>query len=386
MFDRKAWMISYIALFLLFFSGLTVPCMATDATGRDGSAVVAILPFAMNTPGSLNFLQSGLRDMLASRLSWQGKVRVVDRSEIDRAAKGTKEITQSEALRIGAALKADYVLYGSITGTGQSVRIDAKMAPVSGRTEPVSLSAQTQSLDEVMPQVNLLAEKINQKVFGKPEEKTQSVSAEAEELATRNPELLMSEPSNPEDRILPAKTLSDKTSADKTPPDKAPAAKTSIFNSGFFKAKPKDPQSQSDFWRSQDLQGAIIGMDVGDVDGDGNDEIVTVQAKKLIVYKKEKEGLRAVGTFEGATVDSFVWVSVADANGEGKPYIYLTNLRTGNASGQGVDVYSYVLTFSGGNVHVVAEGIPYYLNAVHLGRRGKVLVGQKMGHKDRSPF
>jgi hypothetical protein len=245
------------------------------------------------------------------------------------------------------------------------------MAPVSGKTEPVSFYAQTKSLDDVMPQVNLLAQQINQKVFGKPEEKTQSVSAEAEELATRNPELL----------LLEAATSAGKTSADKTSADK-----TSVVSRKFVKVNPEGPQNQSDFWRSQDLQGAIIGMDVGDVDGDGQDEIVAVQAKRLTVYKKEKESLRAVGTFEGTPVDSFVWVSVAGAHGEDKPYIYLTNLRTGNASSQGVDVYSYVLTFSGGNVQVVAEGIPYYLNAVHLGQRGKVLVGQKRGHKDQSPF
>ncbi len=57
--------------------------------------------------------------------------------------------------------------------------------------------------------------------------------------------------------------------------------------------------------------------------------------------------------------------------------------KTGTArdAGQSVDVYSYVLTFSGGNVQVAAEGIPYYLNAVHLGQRGKVLLGQKRGEQ-----
>ncbi len=166
--------------------------MAAGTAVEAGSARVAILPFAMATPASTDYLQSGLRDMLTSRLSQQGKVRVVNKSETDRAARGTKEISQDAALRIGATLKADYVLYGSITSTGQSVSIEAKMVPVSGKTEPISFYVQTKSLDEVVPQVNLFAEQINQKVSGKPEEKAQSVSAEAEELATRNPEFLLS--------------------------------------------------------------------------------------------------------------------------------------------------------------------------------------------------
>ncbi len=345
---------------------------------------MAILPFVMNAPASINYLQSGLRDMLSSRLSRQGGVEVVDKSEIDRAAKGTKEISQNEALRIGAALRADYVLYGVITSTGQSVSIDAKMAPVSGKTEPVSFYAQTKGLDDVMPQVDLFAQQINQKIFGKPEEKMSSVSAEAEELATRNPELLLSG----------AAIAADKTAADRAATGKT--GKTSA-DPKFVKVNQEGPQAQTGFWRSQDLPGGIVGMDVGDVDGDGKDEIVAVQSKELIVYKKENDGLRAVGTFEGTSADSFVWVSVASAQGEDKPYIYLTNLRTRNASMpktgtardaavQGVDAYSYVLTFSGGNVQVAAEGIPYYLNAVHLGQRGKVLLGQKRGGKDQNPF
>jgi TolB-like protein len=180
------------SLFLLLFSGLAVPSMAAQtAAGDTATARVAVLPFAMNTPANLNYLQGGIRDMLSSRLSWQTKVQVVNKSEADRAIRGEKEISQSEALRIGAGLKADYVLYGSITSTGQSVSIEAKMVPVSGKTEPVSFYAQTKTLDDIMPQVNLLAQQINQKVFGKPEETAQAASTEAEALATRDPELLL---------------------------------------------------------------------------------------------------------------------------------------------------------------------------------------------------
>jgi TolB-like protein len=180
------------ALFLLLFSGLVAPCMAAQTPeGGAAPARVAILPFAINTPAHLNYLQSGIRDMLSSRISWQAKVQVVDKSETDKATLGAKEISPSEVVRIGALLKADYVLYGSITSEGQSVSIEAKMVPVSGKTEPVSFYAQTKTLDDIVPQVNLFAQQINQKVFGQPEEKTQAASAEAEAAATRNPELLL---------------------------------------------------------------------------------------------------------------------------------------------------------------------------------------------------
>jgi len=359
--------IAAMALFLFLLSGFAGSCPAAQ-TGDAVPAKVAILPFAMNTPASLNYLQSGVRDMLSSRLSWQGKVQVVDKSETDKAARGTKEITQGEALRIGGALKADYVLYGSMTSVGQSVSIDAKMVTVSGKIEPVTFYAQTKTLDDIMPQVNLFAQQINQKIFGKPEDKSQTASAEAEALATRNPELL-----------LPgAATTGDKIS---------------YLNPNFIEVTPESALRQPGLWRSQDFQGGIVGMDVGDVDGDGKEEIVTIQTRKLTVYKKENQGLRTIATFEGTTVDRFIWVSVADIYREGKAYIFLTNIRTKNSvrpavsemakddPSQSDDVSSFVLSLSGGKIEVVAERVPYFLNCVYLGQRGKVLVGQKQGDK-----
>ncbi len=369
MFNRKT--VTFFAFFLLF-SGCVAPCMAAPS-GETVPVKVAILPFTMNTPAGLNYLQSGVRDMLSSRLSWQGKVQVVDKTETDRVAKGAKEISQAEALRVAAGLKADYVLYGSITSTGQSVSIDAKMAPVSGKTEPVSFFAQTKNLDDVMPQVNLFAQQINQKVFGKPEEKTQKASADAEAQATRNPELLL-------------------------PGAVASGDKISYLNPNFVEVTAEGSLRQPGMWRSQDLQGGVLGMDIGDVDGDGKSEIVTIQMRKLIVYKKENQGLQAVATFEGTTLDRFIWVSVADVNRDGKALIFLTNLRTKDSARaqnydtakdspeQFVDVSSYVLSLSGSKLQVVAQNVPYYLNAIHLGRRGKIVIGQKQGDKYTSAF
>ncbi len=204
-----------LALFLFLFSGLAAPCMAAQSPAGDSATVrVAILPFAMNTPANLNYLQGGIRDMLCSRLSWQGKVLVVDKSQTNKAVTGAKEISQSEALRIGAGLKADYVLYGSITSSGQSVSIEAKMAPVSGKTEPVAFYAQMKTLDDVMPQVNLFAQQINEKVFGKPEEKPQAASAAAEAAATRDPELVLQDKSALDEKeTVPIQT--------EKPPDKS---------------------------------------------------------------------------------------------------------------------------------------------------------------------
>lgn len=369
MFIRKPAVLFPLLLFVL--CALVPNCGAAGSAG-DTPVKIAILPFAMHTPGELNYLQSGIRDMLTSRLAWQGKVQVVDRAETEQATKGSKDITLNDALRIGGALRADYVLFGSITGMGQSISIDAKMVPVTGKAEPVAFYAQTKSLDEVIPQVNQFAQNINQKVFGKPGEGTQSASSDAEMLATRNPEFL-----------LPGALVS--------------GDKVSYLNPNFVEVTSEGSLRQAGLWRSQTIDGGIVGMDLGDVDGDGRTEVVTITRGKLTVYRKENQGLKSIASFQSSKVDRFVWVTVADAFREGKARIYLTNLRTKNSSGgtfdksrdnfgQGEDVSSYVLSVSGGKIEVVADKIPYFLNSVYLGQRGRVLVGQEKASKTEGAF
>jgi hypothetical protein len=66
------------------------------------------------------------------------------------------------------------------------------------------------TLDDVMPQVNLFAQQINEKVFGKPEEKPQAASAEAEAAATRDPELILQKVGSPLDEKETVPIVSDK--------------------------------------------------------------------------------------------------------------------------------------------------------------------------------
>ena len=360
----------FFQVFLFLALGAALPCSAADPV--DAPVKIAILPFAMHTPADLHYLQSGVREMLASRLASQGKVQIIDKVATESAAKGVKEISESEAVRIGSGLKADYVLFGSLTGMGQAVSIDAKMISVSGKGDPVTFYAQTKNLDEVVPQVNNFAQNINQKVFGRQPDKSQVSSSEAEAAAVRNPEFLLAGIGGSGDKI-------------------------SYLNPNFVEVTAEGSLRQPGVWRSQTFQGGFVGMDVGDVDGDGKEEVVIIQRSKLFVYRKESQGLKLIASFDGTPVDHFMWVSVADPGHEGKAKIYLTNLRRKNTSTSshdvaapdpkgGEDLSSYVLSVSGGKIQVVAEHVPYYLNTTYLGQRGKVLIGQVKGAIDTGGF
>lgn len=345
------------------------PCGSAEQTVAP--AKVAVLPFTMHTPNELAYLQSGIRDMLASRLAWQGKVQVLDRTAVSNALPSTKtDIPLEEAVRIGRNLQADYVLFGSVTAVGQSISIDAKMASVDGKSEPVSLYAQTKTLDEVIPKINQFAQEINTKVFARPgEQKMDASGGEDKEFAgLKNPELLVPETMVPGDN------------------------KISYLNPNFIEVTPEGSLRQGGLWRSQTITAGVVGMDMGDLDGDRKNDLVIITMNKLTVFRREGHGLKTIGTFNGQKTDRFLNVTLVDTDRNGRAEIYVTNLRKFNTSrpvygesalggggGATEELASFCLSFENGKLQMIREGIDYFLNGIELPKRGKVLIGQEKG-------
>jgi len=362
-----------VLLLCLFLSVLSVAASwSADAAGSP--ARVAILPFNMHTPGNLGYLREGIRDMLASRLGWQGKVQVLEKSVTEQAMKGIKgDVSAEDALRIGKALKVDYVLYGSVTGLGQSISIDAKIAAVSGTSDPVSFFAQTKTLDDVIPQIDLCAQNINTKVFSRPSEAGRTAAAESEAASVRNPELLI-------------------------PDAMIQSEKSSYLNPNIVEMTPEGSLRQPGIWKSQTIAGAILSMDIGDVDGDGRPEIVVMTKDKVAVYRKEGQGLKSLATYNGTKVDNFLWIAVADVSHDGSAKIFVNNLKKRNEArgatteniggdrGYTEGLLSIVLSLNNGKLTEIAKVESYYLNAIEFPKKGKILIGQQKGDESVGAF
>jgi TolB-like protein len=363
--------------FMKGFTFLLVALLAQSLWAADtskGVKRVAVLPFSMHAPSELSYLQDGVRDMLASRLAWHSKVEVLDKTVVDQAVRGTKsDITANDAHRIGKALNVDYVLFGSLTALGQAISIDAKMMPLEGNAEPLNLYTQTKTLDEVIPRINQFAQEINQKLFARPTDKAVASSSGNEGPTTRNPELLV-------------------------PDSMISGDKASYLNPNFIELTPEGALRQPGLWRSQTFKHAVLGMDVGDLEGNGGSQIVTVTPKQVTVYKRHAQGLQPVATYDGSVTDYFMWVAVVDTNRDGKAEIYVTNLRSLNTVGaanvespdsnEGFEkaLGSFGLILANGKLQLTCKNVPYFLNGVEFRDRGKVLIGQQKGSLSDGPF
>jgi hypothetical protein len=105
------------------------------------------------------------------------------------------------------------------------------------------------------------------------------------------------------------------------------------------------------------LKVAAMSLDTGDLDGDGQAEIVVLSRESLMVFKKREKSLELKETFQKATGEEFLKVSVADMDGNGKAEIYLVSFYGSRAQSTILEWDGKLRKIAGqtGHLHVVKD-------------------------------
>jgi TolB-like protein len=334
-----------VGLVLLF----SLLVLAAGAGMADEPSRVVIVPFKMNADRDLSFLKEGIVDMLTSRLSCGDRV-VVGREDTDRVLKDVSVPVNEEIARaIGAKLQADHVLFGSLTVFGNSISLDAKMVDVPQKKPTLTFSKQGKEIDEVIPQIDLLATQINETLSGHPLVDRRPPGQVTERSAAyAHPESLLAGESSDQTKVSTAPVVTK--SAGMAPVDTASAG----------------------FWKSRNFKIFIKGIALGDVDGDSKTEVVFISDRRIYVYRFENARLQKIEEMAGKRTQKFIGVDVADINGNGRAEIFVTSLK---GAGQCLD--SFVLEWNGDDFKRVSEDGPWYYRVIDMPDRGRVLLGQK---------
>jgi TolB-like protein len=329
-------------LFAAALTGCMVVIFTLGAvTGTVSAApkTVAVLPFTMNSPQDLTFLQNGLFSMLVSRLSDPGKVAVLDRATVDAAMAGAQgDLTAAQAQAIGQGLGADYVLYGSLTHFGESVSLDAAMVDITGDRPAMTFFEQSNNMGDVIPLVNAFAGDINLQVFNR---------SIANEL------------------YVP-------------PVQEGPSAP-----GGFQPAGPggfvnfQQPGGGS-FATHLTFDGVITAMAVGDLNKDGVNQVVAATDSTLMIHRLTGTQLVLEKELTFSSTHRIVSLDIADINGNGYPEIFVTSL-TIHLDG----LQSFVVEYNGSDYVTQVENQHYYFRVITAPDGTRTLMGQQPG---ASPF
>lgn len=304
---------------------------------------VAFLPFETHAAKDLSYLTSGIRDMLASRLAAGAKIQVVPRATVDHALGGGKPSQPEQIRALGRQMGADYIVTGSLTAIGAGMSLDAKVYNLATNEPAQTFFATAASENDIITAIDQLTWDIGAKVFGAQ----RPGSAAAPVAANQQPAQPQYLSAHPERAFMGAGGRG-------ASPFIRPLGSTGPF--GFSK--------------SQNFNMYLQAMDAGDVDGDGQDEVILADRNEVGIYKRDGKKLQKVGQVLLPVNHKIHYISVADLNHSGKAAIYVS-------AADEAEPHSYAFIWQGKDkVDYLFKDAKWYIRAMELPGEGMTLLGQ----------
>lgn len=353
---------------LLFL--MMVPVGWAQPTGK-----LVILPFKIYSSEPLDFLRESLVDMLSSRLSRPGELTVVDKAVLKRIVSFQKdvEVTADLLARLRRETGSDFVVAGSLTKLGDVISIDATLYKVPVNQPFSAVFLQAQGLSTLIPKMGELAMEIT-KELGK--DKPSAVAEKATPGGTAKQAAPTSAGEEGGSRLAELekrlKALESTRGQESGRPQPGALARKEPRENPEIIITRRGDKAAGDYWQSRELPFQIDGMDVGDVDGDGKNEMVIIEENVVRVYRVEAGNMAQLAQLPGERDDSFIHVDLFDIDGDGQAEIFVTNMVKGWVS-------SFILKLKGGRFQKIASKLPWYFASMELPNKGPVILGQEPG-------
>lgn len=337
---------------------LVILLVATGSLWAKDKYRVTVLPFTLNSSENIDYIKQGIEEMLSSRIAVPDKISVTNKNVVLEELKKSKikVITTDDVYNLGKKLNSDYVVWGSITKIGNSISIDGKLVDIVNAKSDIGIFAQSQSLDEVIPKINDFSQNIVQHILGTTPQSSAPLIATPIPATTPQVPLGLSR----ESQIIAKMRSGGKK-----------GTLTSVINSEFINAP--EPFNRKGFWMSQTISTEFKGMDIGDVNGDGLNEVVAIDKHNVYIYQKTSNELKLLEKIAGKSYDNYIAVDVADINKDGKKQIFVTSLND-------TLLDSFVLEFKDGKYVKIASNIRWFLRVIDTPPGIPLLLGQDYGN------
>ena len=334
---------------------LLILLLATGSLWAKDKYTVTVLPFTLNSAENIDYVKKGIAEMLSTRISVPNKIEVTNKDVVLEELKKSniKEITLIDVYKLGNKLKSDYVVWGSITKIGNSLSIDGKLIDIVASKSDIGIFTQSQNLDEVIPKINDFSQRIVQHILGTSSQQAAPTVAAAGAAKPTAPGV------SRESQIIAGMKAGGKR-----------GTLTSAINPDFINAP--DPFNRQGFWMSQKILTEFKGMDVGDVNGDGLNEVVVIDKNNVYIYQKAGNELKLLEKIPGKSYDNYLAVDVADINKDGVKQIFVTSLNN-------TLLDSFVLEFKNGKYVKIASDIRWFLRVLDTPSGIPILIGQGYG-------
>lgn len=313
-----------LSMCLLFFFFL-LPAQALAA-----KSTYVVLPFIVNGPSNFAYLERSIPQMLTSRLYAKGETEAA--TDVPAAQKAVTDASTAD--RVRGSLKADYVIYGTVTILEDNYSLDVRVRDKAGKSWNQGTEGK---VSQLIAGISRTSDNINRQVFGRA-----GSASTAQSVNQMNAELMVNEDKPKDVYLNPQFRYSGTSGADESR------------------------------LRSQTLNFTAIGMEICDLNNDGQNEVVLLSENALHAFRFENNQLTPVAEIElPRTLKTLAVRALPLSN---KTYI-VVDMVDKDAMPQ-----ASIFSFTGNQFKEEYSRQKYFLNVVKMAPDYRpVLIGQKSG-------
>ena len=315
---------------------------------------IAVAPFVSSAKEDIGTTVAVLPRLLASRLMALAGADVL---LLPAEAKSPEE----------AAREAKYplLLQGTVSKLGKGYSVDTTVTDLATGASAGAFFAAAPTEDDIIPQLGVLSGEIAEKLFG--------VQGAAKAVSPQ--------PAPPASPVAPPAGLAEIAAlpiASATPAAQAtgPSSQTAVPSSrAIVPADPAEwwiPSSMKKIGQSDKVADELYGVVAGDVDAEGNGDVITWGRNIIYVYRVKGVEILPYTRISRGISHHFLNVCAIDLDGDGKKDLVVTDL-------EGDRLLSFVMLRKGDGFVEIPGTVPYHFTVLR-GWNGKtVLAGQRGG-------